>query len=523
MLLKTDKRLVLYKRAAMDHLFTHGIETEDELQFVMRDCLGVRIPTEVCCDNHQPMWEAVADDFFHRVRKQALQHCRGGGKTFQVGSIKSIKFIAYPGIRISNFAATEQQSKALLTYTTQRLGPMAPPEVKKHVQEVYGAEATGVARPVPGRDGRHQSKMKGLVGTLKGVNSAHVDDLVVDERAQMDDGVFKEAMGMMTASSPYPGILTVLSTVKALGDPMDVLMKNGEELGFKTYISCILDVTNCQESNCNGCKATIAKSDDGKEAKSFYDFCGGRLLGRNLGHFSVATARDKFVGMGLTNARAQLFCEEPDSEERAFPGFSPTTHVAELNVEKRWGTADGDFIILGDFGKSDNSAWVKVYLTPNDIMYIDDELIGNGKTVQEWIPILRERGWLQPDQPYVVDIAGRQTHITDKRSAIDYLSDAGAKVVSRTMGELETTEHVRDLLKASPPQLMINPRCKKVIDAFNRSTNKSQGQGDQKIFLKVIKHNKFSHPIDAIRYGASVLVAGAGIKMPKKWKPSGGR
>jgi hypothetical protein len=513
----TDKTREALKRAAFRHLIENGIKTDDELWFVVHEIFGVNIPRETCCDEHQPMWEAVCDDFFYRVRKQALRHCRGGGKTFQVGVTKAAKLVAYPGLRVSNFAATENQASALFNYVQQKLGASADSEVRRLVSEVYGSTAKTNPRPVPGRAKPEGSVMRVLIGTLKGVNSAHVDDLVVDERAQMSDEVFKESMGMMTAAAPYPGILTVLSTVKQLGDPMDVLMEEAEEKGYKTYVSCILDVTNCQETSCDKCKRARSYTEDRRDSKSFYEFCRGRLMGRNLGHFSVDTALNKFTEMGLEASKAQLLCQTPEGEETAFPQFNPDVHVVEFK-----GDPNQDFFVFGDFGKRDDTAWIKSRMVTHKghrAIHMIDERIGKGKTMEEdWIPILKDIGWHEA-QAFLVDIAGLQTTVASKRSAIEQMTDQGWTVLYDKCDELETTERVRVLLKSE--RLLVDPKCKKVIQALERSSNASTGANDNKIFLKVIKHNKYSHPIDAIRYGTHLLLPDDNPEPPKRMRPKG--
>jgi len=512
----TEKQREVMKRAAFKYLIETGISTEDELWFVMHDIFGVRIPREVCCEEHQPMWEAVTDDFFHRVKKQALRHARGGGKTFQVGSTKAAKLIAYPGLRVSNFAATENQATALIGYVNDKLGAGADPQVQALIDEIYGSQVRTHPRPCVGRPKPAASVMRVLVGTIKGVNSSHVDDLVVDERALMGDDVFRESMGMMTAAAPYPGVLTVLSTVKQLGDPMDQLLDEAEDKGYKKYVSCILDVTNCQETSCDKCKKALAYSADRKDSRSFYDYCKGRLMGRNLGHFSVDTALNKFTEMGLEAAKAQLLCLTPEGEETAFPQFDRARHVVPYV-----GPDDTEFFIFGDFGKRDDSAWIKARHTTyqgNRAIHLVDEFIAKGKTIQEWIPLLRENRFSRC-QAFLVDVAGLQTTVTSKKSAIDYLTDEGWKVLYDKCDELETTERVRDLLKQD--RLLVDPKCKKVIEALERASNKSVGSGDQRIFLKVIKHNKYSHPVDAIRYGVHLLMPDDYVEMPKAYRRRG--
>lgn len=509
------------KRAAFRYLIEHGITTEEHLWFVLHDVFGVNIPRETCCEEHQPLWNAVCDDFFHRVKKQAIRHCRGGGKTYQVGTTKAVKLIAYPGLRISNFAATENQASALFTYVGEMLGPSADAEVRRLVDgQVLGSAVRTLPRPVPGRLKPEGSIMKVLVGTLKGVNSSHVEDLVVDERAQMDDAVFKEAMGMMTARPPYPGVLTVLSTVKQKGDPMDQLMEEAEDRGYNSYVSCILDVTNCAEKSCARCKETRAYTEDRSESESFFDYCQGRLMGRSLGHFSVSTALNKFVEMGLEAAKAQLLCLNPEGEEAAFPQFVRRRHAKEVLVSEDV-PEDAGFFVFGDFGKRDDCAWIKArfftYQGQRAIL-LEDELIGKGKTIQEWIPLLKERGFHKA-QAFLVDVAGLQTTITSKKSAIEYMQDEGWTVLYDKTDELETTERVRTLLKSD--RLLVDPGCKRVIEAFERATNQTVGSGEHKVFLKIIRHNKYSHPLDAIRYGVHLLMPDDYAEPPQRYRHKG--
>jgi hypothetical protein len=496
----TDGTREAVKVALFRHLIKNGVHHDEELWFVIHEMFGVNIPHEVCVPEHKSFWEMITDDFFHRVGNQAVQSGRGCGKTFNVGVAKSVKALMMPGLRVSNFAATEQQGNALFRYAQNLYGPSAHPELLRYIDEVYGSQIKWVPRPVPLRNPAKPegSLMKVLVGTLKGVNSSHVDDLVVDERAQMEDKIFQESMGMMTPCDPYPGTLTVISSVKAKGDPMDVLMTKAEELGFKPYLNSILDVLVCKEKDCNGCKKCVAKSEDGKQEKSFYDFCQGRALGRSLGHYSVAVAQRKFLGMGLENATAQIFCEEPEGEERAFPQFRFEKHVRDLRAS----LAGRAFFILGDFGKRDHSAFLKAYLLSNGVFYIDAESIGAGRTIDGWIPILKEIGF-DKAVAWIVDVAGTQTTIVSKKSAIEYLEDEGWTIHAERVDELSTTDRLRDLLRDD--RFAIHPDCKKTIEALNRASNQCTGQGDNKIFLRIVKHNRFSHPIDALRYGVAAL------------------
>ena len=239
-------------------------------------------------------------------------------------------------------------------------------------------------------------------------------------------------------------------------------------------------------------------------------------MGRNLGHFSVDTALNKFTEMGLEAAKAQLLCLTPEGEETAFPQFDRARHVVPYV-----GPDDTEFFIFGDFGKRDDSAWIKARHTThqgNRAIHLVDEFIAKGKTIQEWIPLLRENRFSRC-QAFLVDVAGLQTTVTSKKSAIDYLTDEGWKVLYDKCDELETTERVRDLLKQD--RLLVDPKCKKVIEALERASNKSVGSGDQRIFLKVIKHNKYSHPVDAIRYGVHLLMPDDYVEMPKAYRRRG--
>lgn len=502
MLIESDKAQQRMRTATLRHILDKGVSTEQELWFLLTEGLGVLLPHETCCEEHQSLWEPVKADFFHRDKNQAIRHARGGGKTLSVAGVKAAKILVYPGLRVANFAATEFQGTALYGYVQQFLGPGSDPAIQERVDQLFGSVATTHERPVRGRVKPASSRMTVLVGTVKGVNSAHVDDLVVDERAQMADEVFKEAMGMMTAAPPYPGVLTVLSTVKAHRDPMDLLLQEAEERGFAPYTSCILDVMYCQERSCDGCKSALATTADKRETKSFYDYCRGRLMGRKLGHVSVETAKRKFSGMGLEAAEAQLFCLAPHSEERAFPAWS---HENEINLDEQVKAQYvNNFWVFGDFGKSDDSVFLKAYYLPRTAtIYVAEEETGSGLTIDEWVVRLREKGWGNC-LAFLVDVAGRQTSILSKKSAIDHLEDAGWNVVSEAMDELASTDRLRDLIKAR--RFVVNPSmAPKTAQAFTRATNQSIGTGDNKKFLKVVRHNKFSHPVDAARYGTNLL------------------
>jgi hypothetical protein len=506
---------------AVRHFLKNGIESEEELYFFFKFVWGVEMPKRACCEHHATMWQAVVEDFFSLSPRIAVQLPRGGGKTFGIGACKSAKSIFFPGLRTIVLGAVEKQSHNLFKNVVQFLGSSAPPVIRDYVgPQVLNSEA--VFKPHVNRTtGREaQSHLRAVVGTVNGVNSAHADDLVFDERALMSDNIYKEAQGMRTPAQHFPGVTTVISTVKAFGDPMHKLMTSGS--GWKRFQACILESVACRETDCTGCKLAVSVSANGARAHSFYDYCQGRLLGQNQpGHISAAGAREKFVGMGLEVAEAQLLCLRPEGDATAFPAWGQ--HNIQ-DLDDRVGTelrgTVGRHWILGDFGRSDDSFWGRAYHM-GDTIYISHELHGNRRTMSEWLQIMEAQGgWLTPRLlGFIVDTAGNQRTIVSHESAIDIIEQKGHHVLSRKcMDEEDDTDRLRDLVKAR--RIVVHPRCVRLIEAFNLATNKKLGVAGEALYTRRVHHNKYSHAIAMVRYGVMVLEPSDAPDMPEEYRRS---
>lgn len=59
-----------------------GLRSDEELSQFLKRYLGIRIPDQQVCPDHQAPFSFVADVFFGRVVDAVVWSCRSGGKSF---------------------------------------------------------------------------------------------------------------------------------------------------------------------------------------------------------------------------------------------------------------------------------------------------------------------------------------------------------------------------------------------------------------------------------------------------------
>lgn len=105
------------------------------------------------------------------------------------------------------------------------------------------------------------------------------------------------------------------------------------------------------------------------------------------------------------------------------------------------------------------------------------------------------------------DPAGNQRVQTDEKSCNDILREKyGINVLPGPVSFTERDEALRNLLKEltpdGQPRILIDPRCAHIIAAFRGGYQRKEVAG---VYMEEPEKNMFSHIMDAIQYGASVI------------------
>lgn len=87
-----------------------GPQNDDELHSWIKNELGINIPREPVCEDHDAPFTFISDLYFERVDAALAMANRGGGKTLLVAVLHWINSLFKPGCESCTFGATEAQS-----------------------------------------------------------------------------------------------------------------------------------------------------------------------------------------------------------------------------------------------------------------------------------------------------------------------------------------------------------------------------------------------------------------------------
>jgi hypothetical protein len=270
----------------------------------------------------------------------------------------------------------------------------------------------------------------------------------------------------------------------------------------KTFAWCVWDVVaRCHPArDCGTCP--------------LWADCGGRAKGAS-GFVPVEDVIAMHGRVSRATWEHEMLCRPPRAEHAVFPGFARGRHVCAFPQSRA--TGRGEAVVAGgralvceavvagvDFGFAAAFVCLWVVMLKDErgrrVAWVVDELVAARRTLRQNAEAMRARGGADGGfAPAVVycDVAGRGRNGQTGRTDEAVLRGEGFTVRSGPMGIVESLALVGDLVEpaeeGAAPRLLVDPRCERLIAAFEGYAWKRPGE-------EALKDGVHDHLIDALRY-----------------------
>lgn len=202
-------------------------ETDEELEKVVFELLGVRFPKVQVCSGHSTPWAAFCDAYFARSPVSIWIASRGyGGKTFMAGALAWMEAVTLRA-SVNLLGGSGEQSRRVHDYLkTFWMSPTAP-------KAALASDATATrTRLVWG------NTVNALTASMANVSGPHPQRLRCDEVDVMDLDILEQALGQPMTKAGVTAH-TVLSSARYEADgTLTEMMKRGRERGWAVHEWC---------------------------------------------------------------------------------------------------------------------------------------------------------------------------------------------------------------------------------------------------------------------------------------------
>lgn len=324
-------------------------DTELLHTFISKAC-GFTIPTIKICPTHCAPFDFVADSFFDVVSKMLVIANRNGGKTQNFGILNAIDALCKNNCEIASVGAIEDQAAKCYKYTS---GILTKPYFKDMLIKDPMVSKTNL---------RNSSEISILPGTMAGVNGPHPQRTNFDEVELTQWKVLQEFMSMAKSTPDVPSCVRITSTRKFSHGPMQQLIDEQEERGFKMYIWCIWEtIEHCPDIRSGKVPCTLTIYNEKLRQLRKYPIFSNNKLDYNKefpldivkknrekysgclacplvevclckskkadGYYMIKDVIDKFTGMDRTTWDTQWECLKPGTSGLVYGEFDDTIHV----------------------------------------------------------------------------------------------------------------------------------------------------------------------------------------------------
>lgn len=479
-----------------------------QLHRFIHSIFGYKIPTISVCPDHCSPFDFVADSFFDEVSKIIAIANRNGGKTQNFGILNALDAVCKPTCEIASVGAIEDQANKCYKYTVDIL---RKPYFKSLVTREPMISRTRLD---------NGAEISILPGTMSGVNGPHPQRTNFDEVELTQWKILMEFMSMAKSTKTVPSCVRITSTRKFPHGPMQKLINEKDQRGFRMYMWCIWEtIERCSDSRSGTIPCYILIPDESKKSiisvkvfsdnkddymKEFpidiirksrekYTGCLACPLVEVCqtkakladGYYDIKDTIDKFTGMDRSTWDAQWECKKPGREGLVYGEFDESVHV----IPRSSFVFNSNFrtIAAQDWGYEDPAGTVFMQFLPNGDAVIFDELYERRKQT----PLLIKKYLLPKHIQYKPEV-----WIADPESpdAMAQLEDEGMPVLGANKNIEIGIEKVRGWLRTADGyvRLYICDNCVNTIAEFNSYTYPEKG-GNKPV-------DKNNHLMDPIRY-----------------------
>jgi len=443
-----------------------------ELTELITRHFGLSVPTRPLCPHHNAPLDYLTASFFAQEDLLVWAN-RGGGKTLlaAVATILDALFRAPTRIRV--LGGSFDQSDRLAEYIRLILA--------RHPQLVAGRATRNRVELVGGSD------IQMLAQSQRAIRGQHVQKIRCDEVDLFDAEVWRAVQFATISDRTARGSIEVLSTLHRPGGLMQRLVDAADReprggrafSGYRLIRWCLWDVIE-RCSPARRCAECLLAED-----------CGG--LARNArGFYRIDDAIAVKARSSRAAWEAEMLCKGPHREFLVFGQFDRARHVRALRWQPDWPTYRAI-----DFGYRNPLVCLWVQVTPSGCVHVLDEYVRAGLSVTRHAAEILKRD-PGPVAGSYVDPAGRQRESTSGAACTELLAAAGIPCVWRAGAICEGLELIRAALApaAGEPTLAIDPRCVRLIEAFENYHYPQPGTGQAD---KPVKDGP-DHMVDALRY-----------------------
>ncbi len=417
---------------------------EAELAKFVLDYFGMIVPAEPICPNHHSPLDYLAASFFGQ-EDLLVWACRGGGKTMLAAGATLLDAIFRSPAKIRVLGGSFDQSDRLAAYIRQILtdhpGLLAGEPTRDRVRFLGGSEIQMLAQ------------------SQRAVRGQHVQKIRCDEVDMFDSNVWQAVQFATKSMIANDGTVTrgsieVLSTLHRSGGLMQKLVdqarESGSAGGYRLINWCLWEVIErCDEQRkCRDCPLE--------------EDCGGKAR-NGAGFFSIDDAITIKARTSRAAWRSEMLCLQPQRDWLVFNEFDSSVHVKPVSYQPGW-----PLFRAIDFGYRSPLVCLWIQLSPAGTICVIDEYVKTRQPITKHALTILARDPGHVTATYV-DPAGRQKEATSGTACTELLAEAGIVCQARSSSIAEGIELVRAALAPATgkPSLVIDPRCKDMIESFN--------------------------------------------------------
>jgi hypothetical protein len=315
----------------------------DGLHAFIKDTFGVHLARKSFCNGHTSPFTFFADCFFgededgEEVTDVIYVANRTSGKTLMFALLNAINAYYWNDCEVASLGAIEAQALKCYNYFKRWYDQVIFLRRKVAVMIQSMTRLT------------NNSVVQVLIATMSGVNSPHPQKAEVDEVELIQWTILQEAFSMAISKVLPDGRIIRAQTIltssrKFAHGPMERLLKEAKERGFKVYMTCIME--------------SVAPHDPVECAGSdFAEDCQGRCA-EYEGHLLLPDVIKVRKRLDRNTWRAQWKSERPSPEGLVYPMYEPFRHCYRhidpiyslpLYLAEDFGFASGHANVVGFF------------------------------------------------------------------------------------------------------------------------------------------------------------------------------
>ena len=454
------------------HLANFRPRNETELWVWMRKVLGYGVPRRAMCPEHSSPYQALADAFFHRIRKALWIANRTGGKTRNISLLHHANSSFKKDCWTFHSSTVKEQAERCRHYVEEYF---RIPEIAPNKDEDSSVIKTLTYRPT-------RAKIEVQAGTMGQFSGPKPQVLGLDEVEFLKWENFQQSIGMAHSLPHIPSLMLYGSTRQRIFGTMNRLSENAGRLGLATYQWCVWEVMSPCPIRSRAC--------------SLWNRCEGTKCQNSEGFW---TPSDVFEKAEITDPETwdtQYECKRPSRKGLVFDTFDPAIHV---NMYRADYNPRFPVYLGADWGYTSPAA-VLFFQVHNETAWCFDEIYVQRKLNDQVLDLV-----VRKQQQYQCKFSMGWGDQEDPDANARFRK--GLHPAAWFLGEVELMPRLRSvrerlLTVTGHTTLFFHPRCTNTLREFNLYHNKEAGSMSSEgepIYLDE-PEDEDNHAMDALGY-----------------------